>query len=65
MSKFKGDYLGFTFNGIHSSTFGIVRTSDGSRFNTNLLPTMQDKTLQIPGRPGKVLQSSDYDSKVF
>jgi hypothetical protein len=50
-AEFKGDYMGFSFgigekdaNGneklIHSSELGIVRTSDGSRFNENLLPTM-------------------------
>lgn len=61
----KGSYLGFTFNGIHSSTFGITRTSDGSRFNQNLLPTIQDKSVPIPGRPGAVLQSSNYGTKVF
>ena len=49
---FKGDYIGFSYNGIHSSDLGIVRTSDGSRFNENLLPTMQDKTVQVPGGDG-------------
>jgi hypothetical protein len=39
MSEWKGEFLGFTYGGIHSSTLGIVRTSDGSRFNENLLPT--------------------------
>jgi hypothetical protein len=34
------DYIGFTFNGIHSSQLGIVRTSEGSRFNENLLPAI-------------------------
>ena len=48
----KGDYIGFSYNGIHSSDLGIVRTSDGSRFNENLLPTMQDKTVQVPGGDG-------------
>ena len=61
----KGSYLGFTFNGQHSSNFGITRTSDGSRFNQGLLPTIQDKVAQIPGRPGSVLQSSNYGTKVF
>lgn len=61
----KGSYLGFTFNGIHSSYFGITRTSDGSRFNQGLLPTIQDKAAQVPGRPGSVLQSSNYGTKVF
>jgi hypothetical protein len=40
MSEFKGDYLGFTYNGVHSSDLGIVRTSNGSRFDENLLPTV-------------------------
>lgn len=63
--EFQGAYLGFTYNGIHSSTFDIVRTSDGSRYNQNLLPTIQDKSIQIPGKAGKVLQSSQYDTRVF
>jgi len=39
-SILSNDYIGFTFNGIHSSELGIVRTSEGSRFNENLLPTI-------------------------
>lgn len=61
----KGNYLGFTFNGRHSSEFGITRTSDGSRFNQNLLPTIQDKTVPIPGRAGAVLQNSAFGTRVF
>ena len=63
MSKFKGDYMGFTYNGIHSSDLGIVRTSDGSRFNENLLPTSQDKTVQVPGRDGTYYFGSYYTQK--
>ena len=47
-----GDFIGFTFNNIHSSDMGIIRTSDGSRFNENLLPTFADKTVQVPGGDG-------------
>lgn len=65
MSGQRGDYLGFTFNGVHSSDLGIVRTSDGSRFNENLLPTIQDKTVQIPGRDGSHFFGSYYTSKQF
>lgn len=66
MSKgMKGNYLGFTYNGKHSSDFGITRTSDGSRFNQNLLPTIQDKAASVPGRAGAVLQSSTFGTKVF
>ena len=59
------DYIGFTFNGIHSSQLGIVRTSDGSRFNENLLPTMQDKTVQVPGGDGTYYFGSYYTQKPF
>jgi predicted phage tail component-like protein len=60
---FMGDYLGFTYNGTHSSTLGIVRVSDGSRFNENLLPTTQDKTVQIPGRDGMYFFGSYYTQR--
>lgn len=59
------DYVGFTFNGTHSSQLGIVRTSDGSRFNENLLPTIQDKTVQVPGRDGTYYFGSFYTQKPF
>lgn len=59
------DYIGFTYNGVHSSTLGIVRVSDGSRFNENLLPTMQDKTVQIPGGDGTYYFGSYYTQRQF
>ena len=48
----KEDFVGFTFNNKHSSDLGIIRTSDGSRYNYDLLPTFQDVTLQVPGGDG-------------
>lgn len=65
MSRFKGDYLGFTYNGIHSSVLGIFRTSNGSRFEENLLPTIQDKTVQIPGGDGTYYFGSYYTQRQF
>ena len=29
------EFVGFSFNGKHSSEFNIVRTSDGNRFKYN------------------------------
>lgn len=52
MSAIKGDFTGFTFNGIHSSELGLTRVSGGSRYDENLLPTIQDKTVQVPGADG-------------
>ena len=47
-----GDFIGFTFDGVHSSEFNLVRVSDGSRFENNLLPSFQDYTVQAEGKDG-------------
>lgn len=65
MSAQKGDFIGFTFDGIHSSELGIIRTSEGSRFSENLFPTIQDKTTQIPGADGTFFFGSYYTQKQF
>lgn len=65
MSVLKGDYIGFTYNGIHSSDLGIIRTSNGSRFDENLLPTIQDKTVQVPGGDGTYYFGSYYTQRQF
>ena len=59
------DYIGFTFNGVHSSELGIKRTSEGSRFNESLLPTIQDKAVQIPGGDGMYYFGSYYTQRQF
>lgn len=60
MSVSKGDYIGFTIGDYHSSDLGIVRVSSSDRYNQNLLPTISDKTLQIPGGDGTFLFGSFY-----
>lgn len=65
MSVIKGDFLGFTFDNIHSSELGIFRVSDGSRYSENLLPTIQDKTTQVPGADGTYFHGSYYTQKPF
>ena len=72
MSVLKGDYIGFSYGTnpetgkpMHSSDLGIVRTSDGSRFNENLLPTIQDKTVQVPGGDGTYYFGSYYTQRQF
>ena len=64
-SQTSSDYIGFTFNGVHSDTLGIKRTSEGSRFNENLLPTIQDKTVQVPGGDGMYHFGSYYTQRQF
>ena len=60
---FKGDFMGFTFNNHHSSEYGIVRTSDGSRYNEELLPSFNDNTIAVPGGDGAYYFGSYYNQK--
>lgn len=60
-----GDFIGFTFNNVHSSTLGIMRISDGSRYNEDLLPTYQDKVVDAPGTDETYYFGSYYKQKVI
>lgn len=59
------DFIGFTFKGTHSSTYNIVRTSNGSRYQEDLLPTSSDQTVQVPGNDGTYLFGTNYTQKPF
>lgn len=50
--EFEGEFLGFTFNNIHSSNFNIVRISSGDRFVEGLTNSFTDQTAQINGHNG-------------
>ena len=55
-----GDFTGFSFNGIHSSTLGIVRVSGGDRYKEELQSEVRDKTVEIPGNDGDYYYWSTY-----
>lgn len=58
------DFIGFTYNGKHSiDDFGIYRTSDGNRYNDNLVPQMTDKTADVPGGDGQYYFYTNYKSR--
>ena len=65
MSVLDGDFIGFSFDGVHSSDLGVLRVSDGSRYNEYLLPTSQDVTVQVPGGDGTYYFGSYYTSRPF
>lgn len=60
-----GEYLGFGFNGYHSSWFGITRTSDGDRYNADLLPTKKEITQEMPGMHGLLYFGETYSKREF
>ena len=59
------DFCGFTWRGEHSSDHGIVRVSDGSRYNYTILPAFQDTTQKMPGSDGTLYWESFYTNKTF
>lgn len=64
-TKTMNDFVGFQYGNKHSSELGIVRVSDGSRFNENLLPTIKDQTVQVPGGDGTYYFGSEFTQRQF
>jgi len=60
-----GDFIGFTYNNIHSTEFGVIRTSNGDRYENSLIPDFEDQSTQIPGKDGSYYFRTDYSTKTF
>ena len=59
------DFLAFSFNGKHSyDDFGIYRISDGDRYNAELTPQMNDKTVDNVG-DGMFFFGTTHKQRVF
>lgn len=55
------DFIAFSYNNKHSyEDFGIYRVSNGDRYDSSLMPTMQDKTAEVPGGDGKYYFGTTY-----
>lgn len=75
------DFIAFAFGDFNSKFFyiqnpietdaqkqikgGIIRTSNGDRYNMNLVPPMQDKTADVPGGDGQYYFGTYHKPKVF
>ena len=60
-----GDFIGFSFDGVHSSDLGIIRVSGGDRYEEELIPEITDRTAEIPGRDGNYYFGTDYGPRKF
>ena len=58
------DFTAFTFNGYHSyEDFGLYRTSDGDRYNSELGPQTTDRTAEVTGGDGMYYFGSNHKQK--
>lgn len=60
-----GDFTGFTFNGVHSSTLGIYRIIEANRMDIKLTPSIKDNVIDVPGADYEVFFNSLYKETKF
>lgn len=59
------DLTGFKFGDYHSSQFGLIRVSNGSRYNEYLLPTLKNTTADVPGMEGTLYFGTQKTTRSF
>lgn len=62
---FQGPFLGFTYNGRHSSELGIVRINTGNRAEMLLSPSFKDSTSEVPGGKGLYYFNTQIQQRQF
>ena len=62
----KGEiYLTFVFDGIDSTQIGVVSVSDGSTYDTPILPAFTDNSLEVDGYDGRYYFNTRITQKDF
>ena len=59
------DLTGFKFGDYHSSQFGLIRVSNGSRYNEYLLPTLKNTTTDVSGMEGTLYFGTQKTTRSF
>lgn len=63
MPHISNPFLDFKYGDFYASDFHLIRVSDGSRYNDNFLPTLTDKTTEIPGGDGMYWFNTYYKQR--
>ena len=61
----RGSFLGFTYNGIHSSIVGITRTSHGNANEERLIPLIKDLNIENTGGDNSYHFGTLYTKREF
>lgn len=59
------DFTGFTFNGQHSSQFGLLRVSNSDRYEDDLVLSHSNEAADIPGGPGQYYWGESVKNRAF
>ncbi len=59
----KQDFVGFSFDGVHSSELNILRVSDSDRYTEDLFPQINDLTLDIPMQDGTPFYGTHFQQR--
>lgn len=59
------DFTGFTFNGIHCSQFGLLRVSDGDRYEDDLVLSLSNEATDVPGGVGQYYWGENIKQRTF
>lgn len=59
------DFMGFYFDNVHSSTYGLVRTSDGDRYKEGLIPDFEDREIELVGGDGSLYEGRRFKKTNF
>lgn len=60
-----GDYIAFTYGGVHSKDLNLFRVIPGSRYDLQLHPTSTERTINVPGVDGQYYFGTDYSTRPF
>lgn len=59
----RGDFIGFQYGEETSASLRVIRISDGSRYNEELLPSLNDRTAQVAGVNQTYYFGTDYPDR--
>lgn len=59
------DFTGIKFNGVHSSSLGLVRVSSGDRYENGLIPAPSITSTDVPGDDGSYYYGATFKTRDF
>ncbi len=59
------DFLGFTFDGIHTNDLQLKVVVSSNRYTNRTLPTPTDQTVEVPGGDGTYYFGQIYKNREF